>query len=348
MKHTQHHTSGGMIHGPLLKQVACLALCMATQSMRAEDLRLGIIGLDTSHAIAFTQALNGTNTLAAHKGFRISAIYPPGSKDIPSSTNRVAKYLEIVKPYNIEIVPSIDALLKTCDAVLLESNDGRVHLEQALPVFKSGKKIFIDKPIAASLTDCIVLFKLAEKYKVPMFSSSSLRYLDKIQEIRAGKHGKVSGVDAWSPCTLEPTHPDLMWYGIHGVETLFTAMGTGCDSVVRVSTPGTDLVAGAWKDGRIGVFRGNRSASAGYGYTVYTTKGMMTSGKFSGYDALLTEILAFFKTGTVPVSAEETIEIFAFMEAADESKRRNGTPVKLAEVLVKAQQEAAVKLESLK
>jgi hypothetical protein len=181
-----------------------------------------------------------------------------------------------------------------------------------------------------------------------MFSSSSLRYLDKIQEIRAGKHGNVGGADAWSPCTLEPTHPDLMWYGIHGVETLFTAMGTGCDSVVRVNTPGTDVVVGTWKDGRIGVFRGTRAISAGYGYTVYTSKGMMTSGKFSGYDALLTEILAFFKTGTVPVSPEETIEIFAFMEAADESKRRNGTPVKLAEVLAKAQQEAAVKLESLK
>jgi predicted dehydrogenase len=349
MKQNHYHVWGqSRIQRLLLKQAACLTLCMATQSLLAEDLRLGIIGLDTSHAIAFTQALNGTNTLASHKGFRISAIYPPGSKDIPSSTNRVAKYLETVKPYNVEIVTSIDKLLLLCDAVLLESNDGRVHLEQALPVFKSGKKVFIDKPIAASLTDCIVLFKLAARYKTPMFSSSSLRYLDKIQEIRAGKHGNVGGADAWSPCTLEPTHPDLMWYGIHGVETLFTAMGTGCDSVVRVNTPGTDVVVGTWKDGRIGVFRGTRAVSAGYGYTVYTTKGMMTSGKFSGYDALLTEILAFFKTGTAPVSPEETIEIFAFMEAADESKRRNGTPVKLADVLAKAQQEAAVKVESLK
>lgn len=346
MKQNQHPVSGQTtFQWPWLKQAFGIALCMAAQSILAEDLRLGIIGLDTSHAIAFTQALNGTNTLAAHKGFRISAIYPPGSKDIPSSTNRVAKYLETVKPYNVEIVTSIDKLLLLCDAVLLESNDGRVHLEQALPVFKSGKKVFIDKPIAASLTDCIVLFKLAERYKAPMFSSSSLRYLDKIQEIRAGKHGSVSGADAWSPCTLEPTHPDLMWYGIHGVETLFTAMGTGCESVVRVNTPGTDVVVGTWKDGRIGVFRGTRAVSAGYGYTVYTTKGMMTSGKFSGYDALLTEILAFFKTGTVPVCPEETIEIFAFMEAADESKRRNGTPVKLAEVLEKARREAAVKVQ---
>ena len=333
---------------PFARPFFFLFLWVAAAPVMAEDIHLGIIGLDTSHAIAFTEALNGPKRLPAHEGFRIEAIYPPGSKDIPSSTNRVAGYLEKVKPYQVEIVPSIEDLLKNCDAVLLESNDGRVHLEQALPVFKSGKKVFIDKPIAASLTDCIALFMLAQHYKAPMFSSSSLRYLDKIQEIRAGKHGAVAGVDAWSPCTLEPTHPDLMWYGIHGVETLLTAMGTGCESVVRVSTPGTDVVVGTWKDGRVGVFRGNRAASAGYGYTVYTAKGMMTSGKFSGYDALLTEILVFFKTGVASVAPEETIEIFAFMEAADESKRRNGTPVKLAEVLEKARKKAAMNVESVK
>jgi predicted dehydrogenase len=325
-----------------------LLLCAIGTALRAEEVPLGIIGLDTSHAISFVETLNNPKKKPEYKGFRIAAIYPPGSKDIFSSTNRVPSYLQKVKPYNVKIVSSIDDLLKNCDAVLLESNDGRVHLEQALPVFKSGKKVFIDKPIAASLTDCIALFQLAEHYQSPMFSTSPLRYLDKIQEIRAGKHGKVIGVDAWSPCTLEPTHPDLMWYGIHGVETLYTILGTGCESVVRVSTPGTDVVVGTWKDGRIGVFRGNRDASTGYGYTVYTPKQMLTSAKFSGYGPLQTAVLGFFKTGVLPVKPEETIEIFAFMEAADESKRRNGAPVKLAEVMEKAQREAAAKVKRLK
>jgi len=318
-----------------------VAVLLACVSRAAEIVKIGIIGLDTSHALAFTKAINATNPVPECAGFRIVATYPQGSRDIVSSTNRLPSYIATVKTQGVEIVGSIDELLKRCDVVLLESNDGRVHLEQALPVFKSGKRVFIDKPLAASLPQVIAIFEAAKKYNVPMFSSSSLRYTEKTQQIRAGKAGKVVGVEAFSPCALEPTHPDLFWYGIHGVESLFTLMGTGCETVVRVSTPGTEVAVGTWKDGRIGSFRGNRASSGKYGANVYLEKGMQTVDDFKMYDALLFEILKFFKTGVAPVAPEETIEMFAFMEAADESKRRGGAPVSVAEVLAKARAEAA-------
>lgn len=318
-----------------------VAVLVACVSLAGEPVKVGIIGLDTSHALAFTKLLNATNPLPEYAGFRIVAAYPQGSKDIPSSTNRVPGYIEQVKPQGVAIVGSIGELLKACDVVLLESNDGRVHLEQALPVFKAGKRVFIDKPIAASLPHAIALFEAAKKYNVPMFSSSSLRFTAKTQEVRSGKFGKVVGVEAFSPCALEATHPDFFWYGVHGVETLFTLMGAGCETVVRVSTPGTDVAVGTWKDGRIGSFRGNRASAGKYGANAYMEKGMQVVDDFKGYDLLLVEILKFFKTGVAPVAPEETIELFAFMEAADESKRRGGTPVSVAEVLAKARAEAA-------
>ena len=304
-------------------------------------IKVGIIGLDTSHALAFTKLLNATNPAPEYAGFRIVATYPQGSRDIASSTNRVPSYIETVKTQGVEIVGSIDELLKRCDAVLLESNDGRVHLEQALPVFKAGKRVFIDKPLAGSLPHAVAIFDAAKKYGVPMFTASSLRYTVKTQEIRSGKLGKVMGADAFSPCALEPTHPDLFWYGIHGVESLYTLMGTGCESVVRVSTPGTDVAVGTWKDGRIGSFRGNRASGGKYGASVFLEKGMQTVDDFKGYDLLLVEILKFFRTGIAPVTPEETLELFAFMEAADESKRRGGAPASVAEALAKARAEAA-------
>ena len=46
---------------------------------------------------------------------------------------------------------SIEELLPKVDVVLLQSLDGRVHLEQVRPAFKAGKRVFIDKPIAALL-----------------------------------------------------------------------------------------------------------------------------------------------------------------------------------------------------
>ena len=299
--------------------------------------RVGIIGLDTSHATAFTKAFNQENASPDFAGYKVVAAYPQGSKDIESSTKRVPGYIEEVKKYGVEIVNSIAELLKKVDVVLLETNDGRPHLEQAIPVFKAGKTVFIDKPIAGSLTDAFAIFQAAKEYKTPVFSSSSLRYMSNMDDIVKNKSiGKVLGADAFSPCSLEPTHPDLFWYGVHGVEALYTVMGTGCQTLTRVHTPDTDIVVGVWEGNRMGTFRGIRTGRSGYGGHAFGEKGIKTLGDYNGYDPLLKEIVKFFQTGISPVTPEETLEIFTFMEAADESKRRGGASVSLAEVAQKA------------
>src|SRR5262249_54579159 len=156
------------------------------------------------------------------------------------------------------------------DVVLLESVDGRPHLKQVIPVFKAGKIVFIDKPIAGSLADALMIFDLSRKYKVPCFSSSSLRFSSGILGMRKSpKLGDVLGCDVYGPCSLEPHHPDLFWYGVHGVETLFTIMGTGCEKVQRAHTKDFELVTGTWKGGRVGTFRGIRKGKSGYGGTVF-------------------------------------------------------------------------------
>ncbi len=324
--------------------IVALALTFSSSpagDKKAPVLRAGIIGLDTSHVIAFTAILNKPDNIRDLAGVRVVAGFPGGSKDIPDSINRVQKYTDILRDkYGVKIVDSIEDLLKEVDVVLLESVDGRPHLAQVIPVLKSGKIVFIDKPIAGSLADVLRIFELSKKYKTPLFSSSALRFSPSVQSNRNDpKVGKILGCDVHAPCSLEPHHPDLFWYGIHGVETLFTIMGTGCQSVTRVHTKGTDVVTGLWQDGRIGTFRGNRAAKAGYGGMVFGDKGSAPAGTYEGYQHLVVEICKFFKTGQAPVSAAETIEIFAFMEAADESKRQGGMPVTLDSVLRKAQEE---------
>jgi predicted dehydrogenase len=303
---------------------------------RADQKRIGIIGLDTSHSTAFTKALNDPAAGPEFSGYKVVAAYPKGSLDIKSSTDRIPAYTEEVKKSGVEIVDSIEELLKRVDFVLLETNDGRRHLEQALIVIKAGKPLFVDKPVAASLIDAITIFEAARKYSVPLFSSSSLRYISGAKEIAEGSLGKVLGADTYSPATIEKTHPDLFWYGVHGVETLFTLMGIGCQRVSRTFTENTDVVVGVWKDNRIGTFRGTRSGRGGYGGTVFGEKGIITLGEYQGYNPLLIKIIEFFNTGTAPVTAEETIEIFTFMEAAEVSKQRGGITVEMGEVLKKA------------
>lgn len=329
----------------LLLGLAATPSPVAAATQEDETLRVGIIGLDTSHSIAFTREFNKSPAAEELQNCRVVAAYPHGSRDIESSVSRIPKYTEEIQQMGVEIVDSIDDLLERVDCVLLETNDGRPHLDQALQVFRAGKPVFVDKPIAASIEDTVAIFKAAEHYGVPVFSSSSLRYSEKTQAIRNGSLGRVLGCDAYSPCSLEETHPDLFWYGIHGVETLFTCMGPGCESVSRTSTPEFDVVVGRWDDGRIGTFRGIRAGKTGYGGTAFGEKEIEPLGPYGGYKPLLVEIARFFRTGEAPVDAAETIEIYAFMQAADESKARGGKPVSVAEVLERAEARAAEILE---
>jgi predicted dehydrogenase len=340
----------------LLAALVLPTIAALSRPALAEDVKkIGIIGLDTSHVVAFTTALNTPPKKAkdaaeqaeidALQGFRVTAAYPKGSPDIKSSIERVPEYTEKLKGMGVEIVGSIEELASKVDYVLLETNDGRPHAEQVLPVLKAHKPVFIDKPIAGSLVDALRIFEAAEHYKTPVFSSSSLRFAPGAQRIRNGdlKVGKVLGAAAYSPCSLEATHPDFYWYGIHGVETLFTVMGPGVETVTRVSTKDTDVAVGVWNDGRVGSFRGTRSGKHGYGGYVLGEKGDSEIGSFGGYRPLLVQVVGFFKSGKPPVDARETIEIYAFMSAADESKAKGGCPVNVKDVLSKAQAEAKAK-----
>jgi len=308
----------------------------AEPAPKAKPLRAGIIGLDTSHVIAFTNAINDPKATGDLADVKIVAAYPGGSPDLPSSWNRVKGYTEQLREKGVEIVPSIDELLKKVDVVLLESVDGRPHLKQARPVIAARKPLFIDKPMAGSLADVIAIFELAKAAGVPCFSSSSLRYCPEAQDIRNGASplGEPLSVVAFGPYNTEPHHPDLFWYGVHGVELLYTIMGPGCKTVTRLAP---DKVAGVWADGRKGTYEGKK----GYGAEVEGTKGKGTVSKYPGYQPLVAKICRFFKTGKPPVAAEETIELFAFMEAADESKRQGGAPVSIESVLAKAREAAA-------
>jgi len=321
--------------------LVALAACTASRAGEPSlPLKAGIIGLD-AHALPWTRIINDPEATGELADMTVVAGYHGGSPDIPQSVELFEKSAGPLGELGVEIVDSIDKLLEKVDVVLILSIDGRRHLEEARPVFAAGKPVFIDKPIAASLAEALEIFRLAREHKVPCFTSSSLRFAKRTLDIREDPQlGELVGCDQYAPCPLEPHHPDFFWYGIHGVEPLFTIMGPGCVSVTRVHTEGTDVAVGVWNDGRIGTFRGIREGRRGYGSTVFGTRGIVAGGGFDGYEPLIVEIVKFFKGGKPPVSEEETLEIFAFMEAADESKRQGGRPVTLQSVTEKARQEA--------
>lgn len=331
-------------YGILFLGVATLVMGEEPSSL----FRIGVIGTDTSHVPAFVRLFNDPNAEGLYQQMEVTAAYKGGMIDNPDSWSRRNGYAEEVEKMGVTLYNSLEEMIAQVDGILLESVDGRPHWEYAKPVLEAGKPLFIDKPMAGDLVDVVKIFQLAEERNVPVFSASSLRYSEAMQKIRqASPYGPTQGVTAWSPCSLNVHHPDFYWYGIHGVETLFTMMGPGCVSVSRTHTENCDVAVGVWKDGRIGTFRGIRKGASGYGGLVFGEKRIAMDGKYDGYKPLCDQIALFFKQKKSPVDARETLEIMAFMSAADESKKLEGKHVALEEVLEKAKS-ATVKTFTLK
>lgn len=309
---------------------AALGTTLALFMMRPPgELRIGIIGTDTSHVPAFVKILNDPKSPDYIPNARVVAAYKGGSPDIESSRTRVEKFAaDISSNYGVEMVPDIPSLLTKVDAVMIESVDGRQHLEQARAVIKARKPFFIDKPLTSTLADAREIARLAAEAKVPWFTSSSLRYADFIVNLKSPQN---TGVMVWGPGPLEEHHQlDLSWYGIHAVEMLYTLMGRGCEEVVRTASADADQVTCRWSGGRIGTVRVTRPYSD-YGAVVFRGQKSFASppdARFS-YVPLVKDVVRFFQTGQPPVSNEETLEMFQFMDAAQRSKETNGQPVRL-------------------
>ncbi|MDB6092768.1 MAG: Oxidoreductase [Verrucomicrobia bacterium] len=298
-------------------------------------LKLGIIGLDTSHVLVFSDTFNNPASKQALKGARITVAWPGGSPDIQSSISRVPGYTtELREKFGVEIVDSPEAVAQACDAILLTSLDGRTHPGQFARIAPFGKPVFMDKPFAVSTADAKAIFATAKKHNVRLFSSSSLRFTEALVKVVTPENrATVRGADFCGAAAHEPTNPGLYWYGIHAVEMLFTTMGRGCRSVRCVSTENSDLATGVWADGRIGTVRGSRTGNYemhGLVHFEKTTVAVNVQTQAKPFYASLTEaFLAFFQGGPTPIDPEETIELIRFIEAANESAANNGREVLL-------------------
>ena len=315
--------------------ILIVSAAISTADNEEKPILIGMIGLDTSHATDFTAILNEGQV----PGGRVVAGVKQFSPDIEYSTSNVDRYVELLTTkYGLKLYDSIEEMLPHVDAVMVESVDGRPHLSQAKPAIEAGKLVFIDKPMSASLKDVIDIFELAKKHNTQVWSASNLRYHGGVIAAKNADVGDLVSVFSYGPAPTEKHHPDLMWYGIHPVEAMFTVMGPGCEVVRRTYTPGTDLITGTWNNGKLGIVMGIRSGRSSYGVKVFGKEGIVEHPAGAAYPQLLTEVVQFFRTGKPPIDEATTIEIFAFMEAADESKRLNGQPVSISETIAKYSQ----------
>lgn len=301
-------------------------------------IKLGLIGLDTSHVTIFSDMFNNPASKQPISGVKVVAAWPGGSPDLHSSISRVPGYTaELRDKFGVQILDSIEAVVAASDAVFLSSLDGRVHREQFARIARAsapGRCVFVDKPFATTSADARAIVALAQERGLRMFSSSSLRFTGALARVvTPATRALVRGADFHGPAALEPTNPGFFWYGIHGIEMMYTAMGRGCRAVRTVSTKDHDVVTGEWADGRIGTFRGNRSGNWEFHGLVHFEKKsehVNVPAETKGFFACLADaVVEFLRTGQAPVDPAETIELVRFIEAANESRDHGGREVVL-------------------
>jgi virulence factor len=292
-------------------------------------IKLGILDFDTSHCVAFTQRLNqiGNDKEQFVEGAKIVIGCPGESKLSPE---RVEGFTKQMKDYGVPLVDKPTDMIGKVDGMLIEAVDGTVHYERAKPFLEAGIPCFVDKPYTCSTDDAKKIAELAAKKKVPVFSSSSLRYAPEVVDFVADpKRGKLVGCVVYAPASLSPIperNAGLYHYGIHGVEILYTLMGPGCKRVTCTHEKGVDVATGQWADGRVATLRGIRAGQSDYGFVGFSEKAVQSvkvGTKFI-YRELLKKIVEMFKTGKAPVEIAETIEIMAFIEAANKSGANHG------------------------
>ncbi|QDU30097.1 Oxidoreductase family, NAD-binding Rossmann fold [Anatilimnocola aggregata] len=337
-----------------------IALFMPATFVAAQDVpakppvRVGVLGLDNYQAVAYSQLFNSPKAEGDLAGLKVVAALPIGSEKLPLELKDIPRWQAQIGKYGVEMVDSVDELLKRSDVIMVMTMDGRDHLKQIEPVLRAGKPVYIGRPFAASLADAIAIMKLAEETKTPCWSSSQHRFSPGFSGMKDHPEvGKVIGCDVYGGCTSDPSTPEFFWSALHSIETLYAIMGPGVTSVTCTSTPTAEQFTAVWADGRVGTYRGIKEGKVKYSATVFGDKGVSTAGvyghgvpvggivptkdKYMGYEGIAIEMAKFFKGAPVPVSPAETIELFTFLQAAEESKAAGGKTVRLDEVLKKHQ-----------
>ncbi len=300
--------------------------------MSDKTLSVGLIGLDTSHVIAFTKLLNDPSDPNHLPGAKVTVAFPGGSPDFDLSINRVEGYTNDLRDkQGVKMLESPQAVAEAADLVFIESVDGRAHLDLFKKTVASGKPTFIDKPFATTVADARAMLDLAAKHNIPLMSCSALRYAQ--STIAAMEEtGEIVGCDTYGPMAEIPSQPGLLWYGIHQIEMIQRVMGPGCVSARAYRNDGCDLCTFEWNDGRLATFRGLRGTKTGFGLSVHRKEGSrmydITKDTKPYYAGLLAAILRSLPNGKTETSPTDIMQVMQMIAAANQS-RQSGQTVKV-------------------
>ena len=289
----------------------------------ARDLRIGIIGLDTSHTIEFTRRLQAPDC-------------PPEQRIEGATVTRCMRFetpfqdragldgrQQQLEGWGVEVTEDFDTAVADADALLIEINDPSLHLEYVRRCAGLGVPLFLDKPLAQDLAAGLEIARIAAEQDLQLCSTSSLRFASGLQDacaaVPAPRH-----VTTFGPINRAAAGSSIVWYGVHAVEMLVRAIGRGAATASTHRWGEDAVVVVEYPDGRTGVVE--LCVGGGYG-------GVLRSGpdvapytvEMTGiYTALLSELMPFLAGAAPPVPLEDAVEVVAILDAAERSSRAGG------------------------
>ncbi len=291
----------------------------------SEELRVAIVGLDTSHSIAFSQRMNDPACPADQKvpGLRVTACmrFETPFQNKEGLDKRQAQ----LEGWGIVVSENFDEVVADCDAIMLEINDPAYHLEYFRRAAELGKPIFLDKPLAGTLEDGRAIVRLAREKKVRVWSGSSLPFTPQVLDA-ADRLAKPTVAQTFGAMGTAPAGDSLVWYGVHTFEMLQRLMGPGAESAWAVEDEAGVVAVIEYGEGRRGLVEAVRGMWQ-YGGRVQAKEGMV---QFQvdmtyAYRDLLLRIRDFFQGGPAPVTLEQSFEGLAMMIAARQSIESGGS-----------------------
>jgi virulence factor len=287
-------------------------------------MRIGAIGIDTSHLPEFTRRIRemhdaGTTACLVTRSFDAGDHGWPVGEDVDN-------WRRATEELGVTAASSMDELLDDVDGVMVLAIDGHRHLELARPALERGLPTYIDKPLTCSSGEATGILRLARASGAPCYSASSLRFATELERIDLGELGDLVAIDAFGPGELNPSMEGLFHYGVHTLEMVDAIWGPGVARVRAIEDEQRHLVDLEYGDGRHAHLRLERAGAYDFGATIHGEKGVTQFCVDFGpvYTRLVQAMTQFFSGGGAPVELLDIVKTVAVMEAGNASCREGG------------------------
>ncbi|WP_339173838.1 Gfo/Idh/MocA family oxidoreductase [Solibacillus sp. FSL R5-0691] len=269
-------------------------------------MKIGIIGTDSTHAIAFSERLQ-------KKGHKLFA-YRGGSA-IDLSRNRIERISAELNDSGIPFMTTLQELSDICDAFIITSADASQHFGQFADLAALEKPIFIDKPLALNYEQASSIVELANEKGTPLMSCSALRFADEIQLVKSKK--SIEAVDIIAPLPMLQ-ELDYFYYGIHAVEMISALKGTSVKDIAVTFNERQHFITFTFQDGTVSSIRGYLQHRQGFQFVTHTQQQSewfeIAEGDLRFYDRLIDAIEQFFIEKKSPIDQTDMLQTIKLLE----------------------------------